>query len=100
MLPLAELMDSRQPTRRTDPESMAEPELCGRCRFSATCVYGTAEQELIIACPGFQPESFTVKQSNGAVNTGAIGLCTSCERLEKCTRERPQSGVWHCEDYC
>ena len=29
----------------------------------------------------------------------AIGLCANCALDDTCVRPRPESGVWHCEDY-
>jgi hypothetical protein len=29
----------------------------------------------------------------------APGLCRNCARLSDCTYPRPESGVWHCEEY-
>lgn len=27
------------------------------------------------------------------------GLCVNCDSRHSCTRDRPESGVWHCQDY-
>jgi hypothetical protein len=27
------------------------------------------------------------------------GLCVNCSQRFSCTYERPEGGVWHCEDY-
>jgi len=35
----------------------------------------------------------------GAARSKSIGLCGNCALDETCTRPRPESGVWHCEDY-
>jgi hypothetical protein len=27
------------------------------------------------------------------------GLCSTCENSETCTFQKPEGGVWHCEEY-
>jgi hypothetical protein len=28
-----------------------------------------------------------------------LGLCSTCENSETCTFQKPEGGVWHCEEY-
>jgi hypothetical protein len=27
------------------------------------------------------------------------GLCANCEKRQTCTLQRPEGGVWHCDEY-
>ena len=27
------------------------------------------------------------------------GLCVNCDHRQTCTHQKPEGGVWHCEDY-
>jgi len=31
--------------------------------------------------------------------SGILGLCSDCNHYSYCSFPRPESGVWHCEDY-
>lgn len=70
-------------------------DLCASCRFANLCVFRSRGREPVKSCSGYmtpQPET--------AANAEAAGLCVSCTIREECRKERPMSGVWHCEDYC
>ncbi|HQG30499.1 MAG TPA: hypothetical protein PLA83_01110 [Deltaproteobacteria bacterium] len=37
--------------------------------------------------------------SGGKGKRKALGLCSNCVNREVCRFPRPESGVWHCEEY-
>jgi len=70
-------------------------DLCVSCQFANVCVFCNPGREPVKRCSGHM----TQKPDTGA-DTEAAGLCVSCTIREECRKERPMSGVWHCEDYC
>ena len=81
---------ARQTRRKTGLQ-----DLCTSCRFANLCVFCSPGREPVKRCGGYMAQ-----QSETAVDTEAAGLCVSCTIREECRKERPLSGVWHCEDYC
>ena len=80
----------RRPRRKTGLR-----DLCVSCRFAKLCVFCSSGREPVKRCSGHM----TLQSDTGA-DTEAAGLCVSCSIREECWKERPMSGVWHCEDYC
>lgn len=37
--------------------------------------------------------------SKGYIRSPVLGLCSNCIHLKACGFSRPESGVWHCEEY-
>ena len=81
---------ARRPRRKTGLQ-----DLCISCRFADVCVFCISGREPVKRCSGYM----TLQSDTGA-DTEAAGLCVSCSIREECWKERPMSGVWHCEDYC
>ena len=77
-------------------------DLCVSCRFANVCVFCGPGREAIKSCSGYMTNDRDQPQPDtGAyTDTEAAGLCVSCTIREECGKERPMSGVWHCEDYC
>lgn len=65
------------------------------CRFADVCVFCSPGREPVMSCGGFM-----APQPDTGARTAVPGLCVSCSIREECKKERPWSGVWHCEDYC
>ena len=82
--------EARRMRKKTDLQ-----DLCASCRFTDLCVFCSPGREPVKRCSGYM----TPQPATGA-NTEAAGLCVSCNICEECRKERPMSGVWHCEDYC
>jgi hypothetical protein len=83
---------ARRTTRKTGLQ-----DLCVSCRFADGCVFCGPGREPVKSCNAYmtpQPDT------SAKTDTEAAGLCVSCTIREECRRERPMSGVWHCEDYC
>jgi len=70
-------------------------DLCVSCHFANVCVFCSPEREPVKHC-----SAYMTRQPETGVDTEAAGLCVSCRLREECRKERPMSGVWHCEDYC
>ena len=75
-------------------------DLCVSCRFADRCVFCAPEREAMDRCSGFMAVRRERSKLFVGTETEATGLCANCSLRGKCSRERPMSGVWHCEDYC
>ncbi len=80
--------------RRTRKKTRLQ-DLCVSCRFANVCVFCSPGREPVKGCSGHM----ALEADTGA-DTETVGLCVSCGLREECRKERPMSGVWHCEDYC
>ena len=86
---------ARRRTRKTDSQ-----DLCVSCRFANVCVFCGPGREPVKSCSGYMTTDRERQQPDTGAETEAAGLCVSCTIREECRKERPMSGVWHCEDYC
>ncbi len=89
--------------------------LCMTCFKAPTCTFPRDPERPVLQCDEFEgyPES-----SKGAVTLDHVsespskvvkeagdeqgkykGLCKICEKRETCTFPKPETGVWHCEEY-
>ncbi len=66
-------------------------EVLDRC--TAGCADGHA------GGPDAPPYTASQRGAKGATPPPPIGLCANCALFENCTLPRPESGVWHCEEY-
>lgn len=90
--------------------------LCKTCRNSVTCTYPRNADSPVVSCEEFElclrpddsptacaaSSQFTENTLIGDVNDQENefhGLCVSCRRLPSCTFEKPESGVWRCEEF-
>ena len=88
--------------------------LCGTCENAMFCMYlGDAER------PVLECEEFTHHRAGAArpaarrMNLAAVpkhdapeerlplamGLCSDCENRSSCVFDKPEGGVWQCEEY-
>ena len=90
--------------RGAPPAGTAYPGLCTTCRHTTTCALprriGNGQDAVrgvrrrgrplrLRRRPEVRPEAAEV----------VLGLCPNCENRPSCTYARPESGVWHCEEY-
>lgn len=82
--------------------------LCTTCKNGPTCMFLNGLNRQILHCEEFQiAEEEVEKQVNtlpgnntqNEVKTAVKGLCASCDNLSFCTFDKPESGIWHCEEY-
>jgi hypothetical protein len=72
-----------------------------------TCTYPNKGAERMVFCEEFEIEK--APHSNSVVSHDEVeelprarnlkGLCVNCANLGTCTFPKPESGVWHCEEY-
>lgn len=87
--------------------------LCMNCIHAPVCVYRLNSGPAILECNEFddrvaQPpessgESMTRLQVQSSIEVKDaakfMGLCVNCASRETCTFNKPEGGVWHCEEY-
>jgi hypothetical protein len=86
---------ARQKTRETGLQ-----DLCVSCRFANVCVFCGPGREPVKSCSGYMATDRDRRHLETGADTEAAGLCVSCTIHKECQKDRPMSGVWHCEDYC
>jgi len=91
--------------------------LCSNCRFSADCSLARDSLENIFFCeeycvadasqksrnvkaaPVSEPTGAPARTSRNTVLLQVLGLCSNCIHRKTCGFDKPDSGVWHCEEY-
>ena len=89
------------------------PGLCLSCMNASGCTFPREPGRPIWQCEefiGFEPH-LERNSCEGGFPTrtglireekdgeGWIGLCTNCENRKTCKFPKPDSGVWHCDEY-
>ena len=89
--------------------------LCAVCAKRKSCTFIKDSKHPIVNCDEFEIDdnfkidlnhiqkyesseryNFNIKKEK----TDHLGLCVDCARRSECTYEKPESGVWHCDEYC
>lgn len=82
--------------------------LCATCIHADDCIFLQNAEEPILYCEEFDSGLAPVAPHKSAEKTEAAepvenqkfkGLCVNCENRHSCTFPKPESGVWHCEEY-
>lgn len=92
--------------------------LCSTCKHSSKCIFMKGALQAVQFCEEYEPGPSRGKRGNqgiapgkrtgldGACSKGAggngsqpLGLCSNCSVRESCVFPKPESGVWHCEEY-
>ncbi len=93
----------------TAPEAFVG--LCLTCNNSGTCVYRKRRGTDAIYCElydgyaipqnghGLKMTSAIIDGSQETGISGTKGLCVNCAHRDSCQLAKPESGVWHCEEY-
>ncbi|MBF0441677.1 MAG: hypothetical protein HQK54_07205 [Oligoflexales bacterium] len=91
--------------------------ICQNCRHQSKCHYQSYSKTSIHFCEEYDPceeaevdripkffadlmkkESEETKAGKAPFGT-ARGLCINCENQGFCGMEKPEAGIWHCEEY-
>ncbi len=87
--------------------------LCLTCNHNATCTFPRNPEQPVLHCEEFDDST---KPITTEINTSATpqvistdtkkkdsikykGLCVNCENRASCKLPKPETGVWHCEEY-
>jgi hypothetical protein len=84
--------------------------LCSVCKEASTCTYRRNPWQPVWQCDEFECESIQVstfppidspfKSDTEHESSGKYkGLCVNCENRETCIYQKPEGGVWHCDEY-
>ncbi len=86
--------------------------ICSTCKFGTGCELLEPGRLPVLQCEQFEPPERVERQapvrpartkSDAAPaeppTDGLLGLCRSCGARADCSFVRPESGVWHCEEY-
>ena len=82
--------------------------ICSTCKHQNGCVYLSKTTEPIFHCNEFETvEAEPVKTAVQEPQTEEKqtdtqtfkGLCVNCANRHTCKIHKPESGIWHCEEY-
>lgn len=85
--------------------------LCVTCNNAGTCVHRKRRGADAIYCETF--DDYVPRNGNGAKEAAHVvvmtkiaaasadtkGLCLNCIHRDACKLSKPDTGVWHCEEY-
>ncbi len=109
--------DSTDETGRSTPHETEYGGLCMTCVHSSTCAFPRRKDQPVLSCEEFddggkdhvETAAATVAHAASkpqAQTTDARdessqykGLCATCENRKTCMFPKPESGVWHCEEF-
>jgi hypothetical protein len=89
--------------------------ICSNCNFASTCLHSFVgmqfceEYEIAGSFQKFKESSgpseveaiklINPKEGESRSSDKILGLCSNCLNRETCRFSKPESGVWHCEEY-
>lgn len=87
--------------------------ICAVCKKAPTCIYPKDPEAPYLFCGEFEAYALPEDKTNGKNGSQKtmlqvretnlaepfVGLCANCEKRYSCTFPKPESGVWHCEEY-
>lgn len=79
--------------------------LCSTCIHCSDCTFCSDSTTPIFQCEEFECNSevkkVVIKKQGSAdiIDNNLKGLCKNCENRKTCTFKKPESGIWHCEEY-
>lgn len=81
--------------------------ICVNCMHDVECVERQEPERPILFCE--RHDVITSTPGKSAVKAGKLevkeydnnflGLCKNCDDSQNCLYPKPESGIWHCEDY-
>ena len=83
--------------------------ICSTCKHVSTCTLCGDPRRPLFYCEEFDIEVTTAPRTamghtepharEAEDSSTSIGLCIDCENVRTCTFQKPEGGVWHCEEY-
>ena len=86
--------------------------LCVTCNNAPFCVFRLRNKGRVVwycelfndyvpvAEDKFKTKTTVESKTEKKEETKFKGLCVNCQNRNTCTYPKPESGIWHCEDYC
>jgi hypothetical protein len=98
-----------KPVRR-QPEKQVLQGLCQTCDHASNCGYVRSSEQPVVFCEEFDSSALPMvadAQLEAPAPTAADmrlwdeykGLCVNCDMRETCAIRKPETGIWHCEEY-
>ena len=102
-------LPSPKPVKR-EPQVPKFEGLCQTCNHAADCGYIRNVEQPVVFCEefdSFNPPTVEERPSEAPAPTTADmrlwdeykGLCVNCDMRETCAIRKPETGIWHCEEY-
>ena len=99
----------RNPVRRST-ETRVLLGLCRTCAHASGCGYLRNPEQPVVFCEEFdsttlpmvadaQPEAAAPTAEDMRLWDVYKGLCVNCDMRESCAIRKPETGIWHCEEY-
>lgn len=96
--------------RETDRAESGTVSLCDTCIHSAHCSLHARFAGPVLECNEFEGINGAASPKHGKIiafpesdrqKTGdlSLGLCATCLNRDTCKFAKPDTGVWHCEEY-
>lgn len=97
-----------KPAKRA-PQVSVPAGLCTTCNHAGACSYIRNSSQPVLFCEEF--DNFTPPMVEVTVEQPAPtvedmktwdeykGLCVNCDMRETCAIRKPETGIWHCEEY-
>ena len=85
--------------------------LCINCKHKGTCMFLRDAEGPVLFCEthevesAYNPKIMHTPSENIKVNKSVKtsetykGLCSNCSNRETCMIQKPEGGIWHCEEY-
>jgi len=84
--------------------------LCETCKHADNCTFPLYDDRPVLQCEEFEGETNETVQhiASPEIETNhervsdkekLLGLCENCANRDICTFEKPEGGVWRCEEY-
>ena len=87
--------------------------LCASCKNSENCCYARDPGQCVVNCEEFEgirsadsSDRRFYSTRGGSGSAGAcyeceapLGLCRTCEKFKDCEFQKPEGGIWNCEEY-
>jgi hypothetical protein len=85
--------------------------ICSTCANESTCVYYQSRGQVVHFCEEYDGSGARLviapkKKTEVPAPVVKIekipvfkGLCVNCEKRETCRFDKPEEGIWHCEEY-
>jgi len=98
-----------KPVKR-EPEKHVPQGLCRTCGHAPDCGYVRNSEQPVVFCEEFdsstlpmvedaQPDALAPTAADMRLWDEYKGLCMNCDTRETCAIRKPETGIWHCEEY-
>lgn len=110
---LSDLNDGWDMIRTMSENNTGSHSLCSSCKNGAGCSFQKDRPKPVVYCEEFEIEAGPFAKISEKIKplsppsaegndkkTGPYnGLCTNCDNRKTCGFPKPESGIWHCEEY-